>query len=85
MFAASLASTGKYKVKGLVRNLEKAKEALSSSGGGDDLEIELAQGDILDESSLGGVMKVSCPYRRSRFHLTIVGAYAWQECLCFRR
>lgn len=69
---ASLASTGKYRVKGLVRNLEKAKEALSpssgaradgdgSSGGGDGddgLEIELAQGDILDEASLGAAMKV---------------------------
>eukprot|EP00903_Cladosiphon_okamuranus_P014601 g13540.t1 len=54
----SLASTGKYRVKGLVRNLEKAKEALSSGGGGvDDLEIELEQGDILDEASLGTAMK----------------------------
>eukprot|EP00752_Nemacystus_decipiens_P018379 g16488.t1 len=54
----SLASTGKYRVKGLVRNLEKAKEALSSTGsGGDDLEIELEQGDILDETSLGTAMK----------------------------
>lgn len=58
--AASLASTGKYKVRGLVRNLEKAKEALSpgGGGGGDDLEIELKQGDILDEASLGAAMKV---------------------------
>ena len=57
--SASLASTGKYRVKGLVRNLEKAKEALSSpGGGGDDLEIELEQGDILDETSLGAAMKV---------------------------
>lgn len=58
--AASLASTGKYRVRGLVRNLEKAKEALSSAGGdgdGDDLEIELQQGDILDETSLGAAMK----------------------------
>lgn len=46
-------------MKGLVRNLEKAKEALSSpGGGGDDLEIELEQGDILDETSLGAAMKV---------------------------
>ncbi|CAB1099249.1 unnamed protein product [Ectocarpus sp. CCAP 1310/34] len=52
----SLASTGKYKVKGLVRNLEKAKEALLSSAGGG-LEIELEQGDILDESSLVAAMK----------------------------
>lgn len=52
----SLASTGKYKVRGLVRNLEKAKEALSSAGDG--LEIELEQGDILDEESLGTAMKV---------------------------
>lgn len=58
--AASLASTGKYRVRGLVRNLEKAKEALSSAGGGagGDLEIELEQGDILDETSLGAAMKV---------------------------
>lgn len=55
----SLASTGKYKVKGLVRNLEKAKEALSSARDG--LEIELEQGDILDEESLGAAMKV-CEY-----------------------
>lgn len=60
----SLASTGKYKVKGLVRNLEKAKEALVSSTGGD-LEIELEQGDILDESSLVAAMKV-CNGPRSR-------------------
>ncbi|CAM9204520.1 unnamed protein product [Ectocarpus sp. 13 AM-2016] len=52
----SLASTGKYKVKGLVRNLEKAKEALLSSAAGG-LEIELEQGDILDESSLVAAMK----------------------------
>lgn len=54
----SLASTGRYKVKGLVRNLEKAKEALLSSAGGG-LEIELEQGDILDESSLVAAMKVT--------------------------
>lgn len=54
----SLASTGKYEVKGLVRNLEKAKEALLSSAGGG-LEIELEQGDILDESSLVAAMKVT--------------------------
>ncbi|CAM9648772.1 unnamed protein product [Scytosiphon promiscuus] len=53
----SLASTGKYKVRGLVRNLEKAKEALSPSAGGGGLEIELQQGDILDETSLGEAMK----------------------------
>ncbi|CAM9621070.1 unnamed protein product [Pylaiella littoralis] len=59
LVAQSLASTGKYKVKGLVRNLEKAKEALSSVGDG--LEIELEQGNILDEGSLGKAMKgASC-------------------------
>lgn len=57
----SLASTGKYKVKGLVRNLEKAKNALSAAGDG--LEIELEQGNMLDEESLGTAMKV-CRYDR---------------------
>lgn len=53
---ASLATTGKYKVRGLVRSLEKAKEALSGDTG---LEIELQQGDISDEKSLAEAMKAS--------------------------
>ncbi|CAM9693569.1 unnamed protein product [Ascophyllum nodosum] len=50
----SLAATGKYKVRGLVRNLEKAREALTEGG---HLGMELEQGNILDEPSLGAAMK----------------------------
>lgn len=50
-----MAATGKYKVKGLVRNLEKAKEALAD---GEGLELELVQGNIVDEESLNAAMKV---------------------------
>ncbi len=54
----SLASTGKYKVRGLVRNVEKAKEALGLASADDGLEIELMQGNISDETSLSSAMKV---------------------------
>lgn len=53
---ASLATTGKYRVRGLVRSIEKAKEALGEDTG---LEIELQQGDISDEKSLAEAMKAS--------------------------
>lgn len=51
----SLAATGKYKVRGLVRNIDKAKEALGDEAGSG---VELQRGDILDEESLRPAMKV---------------------------
>lgn len=50
----SLAATGRYRVRGLVRNLEKAREAFSGVDG-----VDLEEGNIQDESSLGAAMKVS--------------------------
>ena len=52
----SLASTGKYKVKALVRNLEKAKEVLAEGLGPN---LELVQGNIVDEDSLNAAMEVN--------------------------
>lgn len=48
----SLAATGRYRVRGLVRNLEKAREAFSGVDG-----VDLEEGNIQDESSLGAAMK----------------------------
>jgi len=62
----SLASTGKYKVRGLVRNVDKAKEALGLSSADDGLEIEVMQGNISDEASLGPAMKVRKRVSRRR-------------------
>lgn len=50
----SLAATGRYKLRGLVRSLEKAQGALGETKG-----LELAEGNILDETSLGNAMKVT--------------------------
>ncbi|CAM9860036.1 unnamed protein product [Sphacelaria rigidula] len=49
----SLAATGRYKVRGLVRNLEKAGASFSGIDG-----VELQEGNIKDEASLGAAMKV---------------------------